>query len=312
MGSNEGAILFLGDLSDSWVVAIADVLPAPASLQRVDCSGNLPDRPFDSRRPPRLIVVHRHHWNASDAKRIKCWRDPRASVSAPVLTLCFSPYLRYEELERVSGLFDLIVPEATATDVLPGRVARLFDGKAFSDPRAEGPSFRIEMSCGTDELGEVLVQRCAEAGYRVEMVEDSSIGEDLRIRVSPVSTTERVLTIWEVPVLEPGWPERLDRRVLATGPVIALMGFADRSTVTLAKAKGACACLELPCDSDDLLDVIERVTRSIPLEEWALPPRAEPPHHLPPRPRRRVSAPTRSSFVEPSLWSDHRPPSTIA
>jgi hypothetical protein len=300
MESSEGAILFLGDLSDPWVVAIADVLSAAASIQRVDCSGNLPDRPFDSRRPPRLIVVHRHCWNASDTKRIKFWRDRRASLSAPALTLCFSPYLRYDELERASGLFDLIVPEATATDVLPGRVARLFAAKASSDPREAGPSFRMEISCGTDELGEVLVQRCAEAGYRVEKVDDSRIGEDARVRVSAVSTTERVLTIWEVPVLEQGWPERLDRRVLATGPVIGLMGFADRSTVTLAKAKGACACLELPCDCDDLLDVIARVTRSIPLEKWALPLRAEPPHNLPPRPRRRVSAPPSSSLVEPS------------
>jgi len=312
MDSTEGAILFLGDLSDPWVVSIADVLPAPASVHRVDCSGDLPDRPFDSRRPPRVIVVHRHYGNAGDAKRIKSWRDPRASGNAPALLLCFSPYFRYEELESVSGLFDLIIPEATATDVLPGRVARLFDGKACPGSRAEGISFRIEMACGTDELGEVLVQRCADAGYRVEKVDDSSIGEDSRPRVSPVSTTERVLTIWEVPVLGQSWPERLDRRALATGPVIGLMGFADRSTVTLAKAKGACACLELPCDSDDLLDVIDRITRSIPLEKWPLPPRAEPPHVLPPRPRRRVSAPTNSAAAAPSLWSDHRPPSTIA
>jgi hypothetical protein len=301
MDLTEGAILFLGDLNDPWGVAMADVLPAPASVHRVDCSGDLPDLPFDSRRPPRLIVVHRHYWNAGDVKKIKSWRDSRASLSAPALILCFSPYFRYEELERVSGLFDLIIPEATATDVLPGRVARLIDGKASPGSRAKGTSFRIEMACGTDDLVEVLVQRCSDAGYRVEKVDDSGIGEDSRLRVSPVSTTERVLTIWEVPVLEQGWPERLDRRVLATGPVIGLMGFADRATVTLAKANGARACLELPCESDDLLDVIDRVTRSFPLEKWPLPPRAEPPHVLPPRPRRRVSTPTSCSHAAPSL-----------
>ncbi len=132
------------------------------------------------------------------------------------------------------------------------------------------PSFRVEIACGTDELGDSLVQTCTDAGYRVEKVDDSGFGEDLRAWVSPVATTERVLTIWEVPVLEPGWAERLGRRAVATGPIIGLMGFAERSTVTLAKANGACACLELPCDRDDLLEVIDRVTRSIPLGKVAV------------------------------------------
>jgi hypothetical protein len=97
---------------------------------------------------------------------------------------------------------------------------------------------------------------------------------------------ERVLTIWEVPVLEPEWAERLERRSRATGPVIALFSFADRMIVAGAKACGAIACLELPCNLDDLLDVIDRTTRSMPLESWPAPARLEPPHVLPPRPRR--------------------------
>jgi hypothetical protein len=312
MDSNEGAVRFLGDLSDPWVVAIADALPTRASIERVDCAGDLPDNPFDPARPSRAIVVHRHSWNAGQAKRIKSWRARRASGNAPTLILCFSPYLRYEELEQLVSLFDQIVPEATAMDVLPGRLARLIDGIASPGSRTETTSFRIDIACGTEELGEVLVQTCAQAGYRVERADDSRFGEDLQPRISPVSRTERVLTIWEIPVLEPSWPERLDRRARATGPVIGLMGFAERSTVTLARANGASACLELPCDSDDLLDVIDRVTRSISLDQWPLPPRAEPPHVLPPRSRRRASAPTNSCAAEASLWSDSRPSSTIA
>jgi hypothetical protein len=312
MESNEGAIRFLGDLSDPWVVAMADALPAPASLQRVDCSGDLPDRPFDPARPPRLIVVHRHCWNAGQAKRVKSWRVPRASGNTPTLILCFSPYIRYEDLEHLSGLFDQIIPEATAMDVLPCRVARLIDGKTLPGSRAGTTSFRIDIASGTDELGDVLVQTCAEAGYRVENTSDSRIGEDSPHRISPVSRTERVLTIWEIPVLEPSWPERLDRRARATGPVIGLMGFAERSTVTLARASGACACLELPCDRDDLLDVIGRVTRAISPAKWPLPPRAEPPHALPPRSRQRASVPTNSAPAAAALWSDQRPSSTIA
>jgi hypothetical protein len=311
MDSNDGRVLFFGDLSDPWVAAIVDSLPAAATIQRVNCSGDLPDLAFDPRHPPRLIVAHRHYANAADGKRIKTWRDSRGCRGMPALILCFSPYLRYTELERVSSLFDQTIPEATAADVLPGRVARLVAGQSEPELRTSSPSFRVEIACGTDELGDSLLQTCADAGYRVEKVDDSGIGEDLRVWVSPVATTERVLTIWEVPVLEPSWAERLGRRAVAAGPIIGLLGFAERSTVTLAKANGACACLELPCDRDDLLEVIDRVTRTIPPENWPLPPRAEPPHVLPPRSRRRVSALPNSLPGERSLWSDQRPPSTI-
>ena len=43
--------------------------------------------------------------------------------------------------------------------------------------------------------------------------------------------------------------------------MIALFGFADRETVTLAKAAGPIACLELPYHVDDLIDVIDRAAR---------------------------------------------------
>ena len=67
-----------------------------------------------------------------------------------------------------------------------------------------------------------------------------------------------------MPLLEPDWSQRLERRSRATGPVIALFGFADRETVTLAKACGAIACLELPYDVDDLIDVIDRAAERSP------------------------------------------------
>jgi hypothetical protein len=251
-----------------------------------------------------LIIIHRHHANAADVKRIKSWRDARTSRGSSALILCFSPYLRYAELERISGLFDQMVPEATAIDVLPGRVARLVAGGNITAPHAGGSSFRIEIACGTREVGEVLVETCLDAGYRAETVDESHVGEEMRPYVSPVSATERVLTIWEVPVLEAGWPDRIDRHATATGPMIALMGFAERSTVTFAKAKGASACLELPYDRDDLLDVIDRVVRSADPEKWPLPPRAEPSHVLPPRPRQRSSALTGTGVSDRSLWSD--------
>src|SRR5205814_1629995 len=126
------------------------------------------------------------------------------------------------------------------------------------------------------------------AGYRAEAIDDRDIGEIPRSRNPAATALQRVLTIWEVPVLEPGWAERLERRALRTGPVIALAGFADRATITRAKASGAVAGLDLPCNLDDLLDVIDRTVRSTLSEVWPVPARVEPPHTLPPPPRRRA------------------------
>ena len=311
MDSKEERVLFFGDLSDPWVAAIVDSLPAPATIQRVNCSGDLPDLAFDprhaaasDRRPSALCERRRCE---ADQELVRFQGVPRRAGADPL----FQPLSALCGTGALSNLFDQTIPEATAADVLPGRVARLIAGQSASEVPTARPSFRVEIACGTDELGDSLVETCADAGYRVEKVDDAGFGEDLRAWVSPVATTERVLTIWEVPVLKPGWADRLGRRAIAMGPIIGLMGFAERSTVTLAKANGACACLELPSDRDDLLEVIDRVTRSIPLGKWPLPPRAEPPHVLPPRSRRRVAALPSSLPGERSLWSDQRPPSTI-
>ncbi len=90
-----------------------------------------------------------------------------------------------------------------------------------------------------------------------------------------------------MPVLETQWCERLKHYSQSTGPVIALLGFADRTIVAEAKAHGAVACIELPYDVDDLIDVIDRTARNVPPASWPLPARVERPHFLPPRPRRR-------------------------
>jgi len=309
MDTVEGAIWFMGDLSDPWVVSIADALPAVRGAVRVDCAGDLPDRPFDPSHPPRLIVLHRHRLTAGDAERLRRWREPGASVAPPALFLCVSPYVRYEELELCSGLVNLVLSEASAPDVLPRHVARLFEEPAGRPPRGAGPLFRIEVAGTNDELCRALVEACARAGYRVEQVDDRNVGETLAPGNPPASPAERVLTIWDVPVLEPGWPDRLERRSLATGPVIALFGFADRTTVARAKAKGAVACLELPYNVDDLIDVIDRAARSMPQGSWPMPAKLEPPHVLPPRPRGRGKGRQSPASVPP--WSNRDRSSTI-
>jgi AmiR/NasT family two-component response regulator len=282
------AIWFFGDLSDPWVVAIADALPMPQFLIRVDCSSELPSGPPEAGLSPRLIVVHRQRLVPGDAERLKAWRTQDGSGNPPALILCVGPYVRYEELERFSGLVDLVLSEATAAEVLPRHVTRLLDGRPSRPPRAEACVLRVLVASSNGELCRTIAEACASAGYRVEQADDQVVGTRARNNMEPTTAAETLLTVWDVPVLE-AWTERLERHALQHAPVVALIGFPDRNTVALAKSKGAVACLELPLNLDDLIDVIDRCSRSLAKDTRALPGRVEPPHILPPRSRRRLA-----------------------
>ncbi len=305
MDASPRPIWFIGDLGDPWVARIADAVLTVGETQQLDCPGPLPERPFDREHSPRVIVIHRHGIAGSDADRVRGWREVPGGRAVPVVILCVSPYIRYEELERWSGLVDLIVSEATAADVLPGQIARRFEGGERRNPRSVAPAFRIEVAGGDDELCRALADVFEAAGYRADAIDDQEIGGLLRARNRSGSFLEQVLTIWELPVLEPGWAERLEGRARRMGPVIVLAGFADRAIVARAKAAGAIACLELPCDIDDLIETVHRAVRATDPESWPVPPRAEPPHGLPPRPHRRADRPGSSAAASP--WSERGP-----
>ena len=300
--SSEGVLWFVADLSDPWVVSIAEVLARCTSIVQVHCPGEVPDCPYDLARPPRLVIVHRQRLTAADALRLKAYRDPKLPAAAPVIILCVSPYVRYDELERWSGLANHVIFEATAGDVLPRHIARVVDGREGRIARIDPTGFRIEVAGSNRYLCEGLVEACVTAGYRAVAVDD--LDEAARVGAPPAapSPAERALTIWDVPVLEPDWAERLERRTRLTGPVIALCGFADRDVVLTAKARGAVACLELPYDVDDLIDVVDRVGRLIPADKWPKHVRVELPHRLPPHPRRRKRQQDTSTGAVP--WSD--------
>ncbi len=271
------AIGFIGDLNDPWVFAIADALSMSREVVRVNHAGSLPAWPFEGARPPRAVVIHRHKVGPTDAERLREWRS--AADRPARLVLCVSPYVRYEELERWSSLVDFVISEGVAADVLPGQLARRLDGCGRRRPSSSSLSaVRIEIAGGDDELCRVLVDACVQSGYSARQVGEHEIGghPHPRPRDRTDSGGQRVLTIWEVPVLEPGWPQRLEWRAHRTGPVIGLAGFADRAIVARAKGAGAVACLELPCDLDDLVDAVDRAVSSTPADEWPIPARIEP------------------------------------
>jgi hypothetical protein len=303
------AVGFIGDLSDPWVVAIADALSTSRAVHRVDHTGPLPAWPFEAPDPPCAAVIHRHKLGPPDARRLEEWRNRDADRPGR-LFLCVSPYVRYEELERWSGLVELVISEATAADVLPGQLARRLDGQTRRRPSCAAAPIRIEIAGGDDELCRALVDACVHAGYSAGQVDEQEIGgyPQGRPRDRSATAAERVLTIWEVPVLEPGWPQRLEWRAHRTGPVIGLAGFADRVIVARAKEAGAVACLDLPCDLDDLTDAVDRAVSSTPPGAWPIPARSEPAHVLPP-PRR--NARRRGSLAAASGWPDRGPLPTI-
>lgn len=250
MGVPERPAWFVGDLGDPWVVGIADRLPL--YVRRRDSTEELPEPWLSEDPPPGLVVLHRAILTASDAQ----WLSRlRAQGDSPVrVILCVGPHLRHDDLVRSARLFDAVLPEATAAETIRRHV----------QPERSRPSHRptVQVVSGLHDVRGVLVDVCRGVGYRAEAADDAD-------HLAP-----RGVVVWDVPMLDPRWAERMSRRSRSSS-VIALLGFADREAVAVAREAGASASLEWPCDLDDLAYVLDRV---------ACTPRADPGHVLPPGP----------------------------
>lgn len=257
MDETGASALFLGELDDPWVAAIADALPA--NTLRMASYGELPDGWPDLVRSVRTLVLHRSVLTITDAERLRRLRTPEGQ--GPRVILCVGPYARYHQLARWSALADVIVPEAIAAEVIGRHVSEIRTRTA-----SMGPKGRIVALSSNHEMRQMLTETCSEAGYPALAARDWS-------EVRPGGSV-----IWDVPVLDEGWPDVLEREG-RTRRVVAMLGFADRMTVSLAKSKGAAACLELPCEVADLVFVLERVA-------VAAIPHVDPAHTVPPAPAR--------------------------
>ena len=242
---------FAGDLDDPWVAAIAEALPRAHRFHR---PGDLPESWAVDGRMPSTVIVHRAILTATDAQRVarlrSSWERP------PRIVLCVGPHARHADVERWSRLVDVVIPEATA----PETVARhALEGGWM--PRSPGPRARVAVVSTNHPLRTTLAEACRSAGYPAEAAADWS------------EIPGGVAVAWDVPVLEPDWPARLAARA-RTSAVVALLGFADRSTVASAREHGASACLDLPCDLEDLIGVLDRLN----------PARVHPAHEVPAMP----------------------------
>lgn len=314
MDATRPTIRFVGDLDDPWAMEILGSISDWSDVHAVMCAGEAPDRLCEPNQPPRLLILHRTRLSQADAARIEQWRlGPRANAM-PRVILCFSPYVRYAELERCSRGVDLAIPEATAVETLSRHVSRLLERRA-EPPRAAlaADCLSVQVISSNHELRAVLSEICLAEGFKVTSGREFTAQRQGRATVADRAATQ-VLTLWDIPVLELDWPRLLEERT-KLGPVVALLGFADRATVGQAKASGAAACLDMPLDVNDVVHVIERVNRKLRSDpSTKIEGRIEPAHAVPPAPvsrAKRGRAAIRQRERRPPLWSEDEAASTI-
>ena len=314
MDATGPTIRFVGDLDDPWVREILGSISDFSEVHAVMCAGEVPERLFEPDQPPRLLILHRSRLSQADAARIEQWRLVPRFNALPRVILCFSPYVRYAELERCTRGVDLAIPEATAVETLARHVCRLLE-RRDEPPRAAlaADCLPLQVISSNHELRTVVSEICLAEGFKVSAGREFTARWQGRAAVADRAASQ-VLTLWDIPVLEPDWPGLLAERT-KLGPVLALLGFADRATVGQARASGAAACLDLPVDVNDLVHVIERVNRRLRSDPSTRNEgRTEPAHAVPPAPvsrAKRGRAAIRQRQTRPPLWSEDEAASTI-
>ncbi len=314
MDATGPTIRFVGDLGDPWVMEILGSISDLSEVHAVMCVGDVPDRLFEPDQPPRLLIVHRTRLSQADAARIEQWRSVPRVNALPRVILCFSPYVRYAELERCSRGVDLAISEATAVETLSRHVSCLLE-RRDEPPRAAPAAdcLPVQVISSNHELRAVLSEICLAEGFKVSSGREFTAQWQGRAAGADRAANQ-MLTLWDIPVLVADWPRLLEERT-KLGPVVALLGFADRATVGQARASGAAGCLDLPLDVNDLVHVIERVNRKLRSDSSTkFEGRIEPAHAVPPGPvsrAKRGRAAIRQQETRPPLWSEDEAASTI-
>jgi hypothetical protein len=308
-------ICFVGDREDPWVSRLRASIADLALVEDVQAADFVPPSPFDREHPPDVLVLHRSRLTQNDVARLEGWLPEAGTSPPPRIILCYSPYVRYAELERAAATVDLAIPEATAIENLPRHVARFLEPGVPAVADARGVRRRVNVVSSDHALREVLVEACLVAGFEPRTTAELELTNPSRDEsCSAVQAgAGGELTLWDVPLLETDWPERLERRC-RNGPVLTLLGFPDRATVIEARARGASACLELPFDLGDLIHVLDQVSRHA--SPVAVPPRFEPAHAVPPPPAGaaipRGRAAIRRRAGSPPSWPGDEPGPRIA
>ncbi|WP_169974766.1 hypothetical protein [Tautonia rosea] len=235
MNGNRIEVAFSGDLTDPWVAALRNAIHETSTpIDGVVLPQDWSPSPFLS-----VLVLHRGTLSVAEADRLRRLRESDPSLR---VILVVGPHARYHQIMVWSGIVDVLLPEATACETIARYV-----GQPTHSRIVPAKPLPVALACGQWELGRLLSDALIDAGYAPR-----------RERDNPLHGPE-AWVVWDVPVLDPDWSSRLAMAAQRRG-VIALLGLANRDTVVTARASGAIACLDLPCDPDDLIYVLDRLT----------------------------------------------------
>lgn len=258
-------VIVVGDVADDLFRRIVAPLPTPSEV--VAWQGALPESWPADPGDVDVVVLHLPVLGSLDLGRLTRYFG-RAPVR-PRVVLCTGGLARYQALERWATVCDRILFEATAPEVIARYVqhdpAQSRNTRPPADVQRRQATASVVVSANY-EMRLMLTDACRRAGFPTRPAGDWD--------EAPAAS----LAIWDVPVLDAGWPLLL-RRESRRRRVVALAGFCERSLVGALYANGARACLDLPCDPEDLTWVLDRVatedaTQYSAHEAHAVPPRA--------------------------------------
>ncbi len=246
--TDQTLVIFAGDSQDRIVhAALANLIQQKVTLQTFDWpeGANLPDRllgEISALETPARLVLHRNGLGPKEIGILSQLRESAGVVRKKwTIELIVGDLVRYADLQIVSTLVDRIVPESIAADLLAGHP---ISTSLNRHPRASSP---IGILSANEALSNTLKDILLEWGYEPRCLRGWS---DPAIPAG-------ALLIWDVPMLSDRWEIRL-RDQSRVRPILALLGFADRTTVNRAREAGAVACLDLPFDLEDLEKVLTR------------------------------------------------------
>jgi hypothetical protein len=240
----DGSVVFAGEPNDPWSSGIAARLgPATVRLERDGLEPG-PLRNLLSR--ARLLVLHAP---APTARDLELVAHARAAGNSRIV-FCSGMTARYHQLEPLSALCDVMIPETTAVAAID-RQAAIATGASCGEPLLMPCSVAVVST--NFEMRTMLADALARGGFVARPVRD--------FRDAPPGQ----LALWDVPVLEADWRGRLAHETKIRA-VIALAGFLDRALVGQMLGCKARCCLDLPCDPADLRWVLRR---ELPIEQRA-------------------------------------------
>lgn len=240
-------ILWVGDRNDSLFAELVARLAEGDSVVHWPENGPLSTSANDllARAKSGWLVVHRRNAGPAEVALIRQLRQLMEDLRAgrPRLELILGEMARYSDVQEMAAMADRITPESVAADVFPIRVNRLRTGHGGMD--RTGRLARVGIMSRNLPMVEMLADCLAMISLEAVVARGWS----------DPSIPSGSLMVWDVPTLNPRWEAEL-KAWGGRRPVLALLAMASRDLTARARAAGACACLDLPFELNDLHDLV--------------------------------------------------------